>query len=585
MATTRKLRQSAAATAERYAHDVLAGRVPACRWTKAACRRHLDDLEAAKGRRARYYFDEAAAERIVKFVELMPHVKGVWARRGERIKLEPWQIFILAVVFGWKRNADDMRRFRRAYIEVPRKNAKSTLSAPVGAYMLAADGEAGAEVYSAATTREQARIIFSVAQAQIRREGSFREAFGVEVGAHAIHVERSLSRFVPLSREADSLDGLNIHCALVDELHAHKTRDVWDVLETAVGARSQPLIWAVTTAGWNRAGICWEVRGYVQRILNSTLKLHDGLGYRVEGDAAIDDSVFGIIYTIDDGDDWMDPGAWAKANPNLGVSIAKDEIERLALKASQVASAQPNFLTKHLNVWVSADSRWMDMRAWDRCANPDLTLDDFEGEPCWLGLDLASKTDVASLAILFRRETPNGSKYILFAKHWLPAAAIEASGNSQYQGWVIEGRINETPGNVIDFAEIEDCLNELASRFEVQVVGYDPFQATQFSTRMRAAGLPMVETRQTVLIFSEPMKELEALVLKGELIHDGDPVLAWMASNVVAHRDNKDNIYPRKEDEGQKIDGVVASIMALAHAMRTDQVEDSPRPWVIEARR
>lgn len=539
-------KHSFSAVATQYAKDVVKGDILACKWTINACQRHLDDLKAAKTKAFMYEYKEKAANRACEFISKMPHIKGKWA--GTPIKLEPWQVFIVCSVFGWLDKATGLRRFRTVYIEVPRKNAKSTLSSAIGLYMAFMDSEGGAEVYSAATTRDQARIIFKDAQAMARKSQRFRTTQGVQVLAHNINQEKSSSKFEALSAEGNSLDGLNVHCGLIDELHAHKTREVFDVIETATGAREQALIWAITTAGSNRSGICYEQRTYLTKILD---RVHP------------DETYFGIIYTIDDEDDWTDPAIWEKANPNYGVSVFPDDIERLCRKAQQMPSAQNNFLTKRLNVWVNADTAWMDMRAWDRCKDESLSPEDFEGEECVAAIDLASKVDIAAKVKVFKR----GETYYMFANYYLPEDRIEDSGNSQYAGWEIAGLLTTTAGNVIDYNYIEQDLLDDSSMFEVMEVPYDPMQATQFSTRMADEGFEMVEMRPTVLNFSEPMKELEALVLKQNMKHNGDPIMSWMISNVVCHMDAKDNIYPRKERPENKIDGVIALIMALGRMM------------------
>jgi phage terminase large subunit-like protein len=418
--------------------------------------------------------------------------------------------------------------------------------------MLAADREGGAEVYSLATTRDQARIVFGDAQTMARRSPGFRRRFSVEVGAHNMHVLASGSKFEALSAEGSTLDGLNIHFGCVDELHAHKTRTVYDVVETGTGKRDNSLLWVITTAGSNRAGICYEVRTFVTKLLEGVFE---------------DDSQFGIIYGLDDGDDWTAESALIKANPNWGISVKPEVLLPLQAKAMQLPSAVNNFKTKHLNECVNADTAWMDMRAWDACADSTLDIEAFIGQPCWIGLDLASKTDIAALVLVFPHPEI-ADAYAVFGKYYLPEDTVSSAGNSQYEGWMRTGRLTVTPGNVIDFGWIEADLLEMASRFEVQAVAFDPFQATQLSTRMLSEGLPMIEVRPTVLNFSEPMKTLEALVLQKKLAHDSDPVLTWMASNVVAHLDVKDNIYPRKERAENKIDGIVALIMALSRAIK-----------------
>ena len=372
---------SYATVAQQYAEAVVADDIVACRWVKQACQRQLNDLARFKGKGSPYRFNPKIsfrdgrsfypADNLCAFIERLPHVKGPLA--GDLIRLEPWQVFILTTVFGWVK-PDGKRRFRRSYIEVPRGNAKSTLSSAVALYMLAADGEGGAEVYSLATTRDQARIVFGDAQVMARKSSGFRNRFKVEVGAHNMHVLASGSKFEALSAEGSTLDGLNIHFGCVDELHAHKTRTVYDVVETGTGKRDNSLLWVITTAGSNRAGICYEVRTFVTKLLEGVLE---------------DDSQFGIIYGLDDGDDWTAEESLIKANPNWGISVRPEVLLPLQAKAMQLPSAVNNFKTKHLNEWVNADIAWMDMRAWDANANASLDLESFAGKACWIGLDLA----------------------------------------------------------------------------------------------------------------------------------------------------------------------------------------------------
>lgn len=541
--------------ANKYIDDILTGRILACKYVIRACERQRNDLQK-KG--FKYRFDNEKANRVCRFIETLHHIKGKW--RGTQIKLEPWQVFELTTVFGWV-DKNGLRRFKTVYEEVPRKNAKSTKSSGVALYLQLADGEGGAEVYSAATTKDQAKIVFLDAADMVRLNPQMRAHFNVEVlgkkPAHTIYCEKTASIFKPLSRDqGGNLDGLNIHGSIVDELHAHKTREVWDVLETGTGARSQPLIWAVTTAGFNKMGICYEQRAY-------TIKILDGVHE--------DDEYFGIIYTIDENDDWTDPKIWAKANPNWGVSVNPEDIARKARKAMEMAAATNNFLTKHLNVWVNADTAWMNMRAWDACADPELTEEQFKGMPCWIALDLATKTDLAVYVKLFERE----GIFYLFGKYYLPEEAAEDGRSSHYQGWARQEILTLTPGNITDFEYIEQDLREEANRHDIQKVAYDPWQANYLATRLMSEGLPMGEYRQTVQNMSEPMKQLEALVLSGKVKHNGCPILTWAISNVVGHLDAKENIYPRKEFPENKIDPAVAAIMALGEFM-SEQTEDSP---------
>ena len=556
--------------AKAYARRCVMGEEGAGRLEILAAQRFLRDLERQGTEEFPYVIDEAKGDRECRFIELMPHIKGQWAKpvyedgmfRYAKIVLGDWQVFIEFNLFAWVHRDTGLRRFRRDYEEIARKNAKSTRLAARQLYLLTADGEPGAHCYSAATTGEQAREVFDVSRNMALREPDFLSRFGVEVGRHEIVVPGSAGSYRPLNAEGSTLDGLNIHGGAVDEVHAHKKRDVWDVLDTATGARAQALLSAITTAGSDRAGICYELRTYTVKVLEGVIQ---------------DESWFGIIFTIDDADDWRDPKVWRKANPNLGVSVMTDDMEAACRKAEAMPSALNNFLTKRLNVWVNADSAWMDMRAWDRCANAKLTIDHIRHLPCWVPLDLASKVDIAAAPVLAHDAAADRWYVVSRGRFWLPERAIESGANSQYHGWVRAGWLVATPGEVTDYDLIEDQLRDDARTLaELREVPYDPHQATQLSGHMLAEGLPMVEMRPTVLNFSEPMKMLEALVLQGKLEHDGSPVMTWMVSNVVCHLDAKDNIYPRKERPENKIDGVVSVIMGIGRAMVAQQAEPMP---------
>lgn len=541
------------AIAKGYMRGVLDGSVPACSFVKQAVQRQLNDLRRWGPEGGDYYFDEKEASRPCWFIENLTHTKGELA--GRAIHLEPWQCFLLTTLFGWKSKAGN-RRFRSAYVEVGRGNGKSTLLSGIGLFCLCADHEPGAEVYSFATTREQAKIVFGDAQTMARGNRALQEAYGLEVTAHALYVPATNSTFQAKSAEGSTLDGLNTHLAIIDELHAHKKRDVFDVVETSLGKRRNSLMVSITTAGVDRTGICYEQRTLVTKILSGSLQ---------------DESYFGIIYTLDPDDDWKSDEALAKANPNWGVSVRPEVIRALQAKAIATPSAENNFKTKHLDVWCNADVGWMDMKAWDACADESLDESDFDGEPCWLGLDLASTSDMTAKVKIFQRKIDGSSHYYLFGDYWLPRTAIERGVNSQYQGWEYLGYLHVCEGPVTDFAEIRDSILEDCGRYSVQSVAYDPFQAVQLSKELSDDGVPMVLCKQTVANLSDPMKQFQALVLDHRLHFNGDPVLTWMVSNVVCHVDVKENIYPRKDAPENKIDGVVAGIMALSRALLNDE--------------
>lgn len=562
------------AIARKYAEDVLSGATPACKWVRLACQRQIDDLARKRGPAWPYHFDRKRAARICAFIELLPHVKGRWSKT---IRLEPWQIFILATVFGWV-DAKGWRRFRDVYIEVPRKNAKSTISSGVGLYMLAADDEPGADVFSAATKKDQARITWDDAKRMVGKTEGLRRRFGVSTFAHSIAVEETGSKFVSLSSDEDGLDGLNPHCGIVDELHAHKSRAVHDALESGTGSRKQSLMWRITTAGSNQAGVCYEQRELVIQILTRQTETEGSERY------------FGIIYTIDlpekqedgtvsAGDDWTDPLVWRKANPNYGVSVLPEDIATLASKAMASAKSQNNFLTKRLNVWVTAEEAYFNVAVWRRKCTRPVSLEDFEGETCWIGLDLSSKTDIASKVRIFKRTEKDRGKdggeveqlhLYVFGEHYLPEDVVEtgvSTNCSHYDGWAREGYLTLTDGAAIDYGRIEDDLRDDCRRFSVRAIAYDPWNAEQLRQRLEKEGAPMVENRMGVQTMSEPMKTLDAEILSARIHSDGDPVLSWMLGNVVAKEDQKKNVYPRKEKPENKIDGAVALIMARRAAM------------------
>lgn len=557
------------AIARQYEADVTSGTQPAGKWVRLAVQRNRRDLErAAEG--WDYRFDEASAVKVCAFVETMPHIMGDFARPQVQpdgsmvwptLKLEPWQCWLLTTVFGWLRVADGKRRFRIPFLLVPRKNGKSCLLAAVANYMVTTDGEAGAKCYSAATTRDQAKIVAEMTYEMAARLPEYRDYYGIKLGAktkRTFSVPVTASSMEPLSADANTLDGLNIHFAAVDELHAHKTRHVWDVIDTATGARSQPLIFPITTAGVDTGGICYELLTYLQKILEGVHK---------------DETFFGVNYTIDEGDDWRDPAAWAKANPNLGVSVKLDDLARKASKAEQSPSATNNFLTKHLNVWVKAESAWLPLDAWRACASDAIRPEQFKGQPCWVITDLAETRDIAATMLVFRLP---GGHAACFGRYYLPQAAIETSPNAQYGGWVREGHIIQTDGDVADYARIEDDLVAWVDAFTPEAVLFDRALAGRMMQNMQArlgAKPPVLVVPQNVEVMNVAMKHAEELVFGRRLMHAGDPVLTWMVSNVVCVRNHKGEIYPRKaggKDSHHKIDGVFALLMGLSHAIKAD---------------
>lgn len=534
---------------DRYIDGVVGERIPVNRWVRLAVERHLRDLEDGEDRGL--WFDANAADLAINFFRFCKHSKGEWA--GQTVELEDWQAFKTAMIFGWKRD-NGARRFRTVYIEEPRKNGKSTWAAGIGLYLLVADGEPGAEIYTAATKRDQARIVHSEATRMVKASPALRKR--VRVFKDNLHIEGTASKYEPVGRDADSLDGLNVQGAIVDELHAHKTRDLWDILDTATGSRRQPLLLAITTAGFDRQSICWEQHEYTEKVLDGIIE---------------DDSFFGLIYSMDEGDDWEDEAVWYKANPNLGTSKKLEDMRRQALKAKETPSALNAFLRLHLNMWTQAETRWLSPDSWVACGHA-VDADGLRGRTCYGGLDLSSTTDISAFVLVFPPEQ-DGDTYKILPRFFIPEAAMRERSRRDrvpYDAWVREGYITATPGNVIDYGFILAQIDEDAQRYDLKEIAFDRWGATKIVQELQDLGGEdfVVQFGQGFASMSAPMKELEKLVLSKQLAHGNNPVLGWMASNIVARQDPAGNIKPDKEKSTEKIDGIVALIMGLDRATR-----------------
>ncbi|WP_271103707.1 terminase large subunit [Pseudomonas tohonis] len=540
---------------EKYARDVVEGKIVACKRVRQACQRHLDDRKRKASPSFPYVFDPAKAERVARFLQKLPHTKGKWAGKKMKVKLEPWQLFSICIPFGWVHRKTKFRRFRVIVIFVARKNGKSIVAGGLGLYMFCADDEFGAEVYSGATTEKQAWEVFRPAKLMVERTHPLREHFDIDVNASNMVRLEDGSRFEPVIGKPG--DGASPSCALIDEYHEHQDSSLYDTMETGMGAREQPVLLVITTAGSNIGGPCHELVRDAEKMLD-----------KVPG--ADQPDMWAMLYSIDPGDDWTDPANMIKANPNYGVSVSADYLQARLRAAMQSPRKQSVFRTKHLNEWVGAKSAWLNMVRWAE-AKPRKSLAELENRPCFIGLDLASKIDVVATILLFP-PVADDPVWHVHGRYYLPEArVIEAEDvNAQrYDELDKLGLLTLTDGEVIDFEVIKDDLREFQGRFDVQQIGYDPWQATQLAQEMERENMTMVEVGATVRNFSEPMKELEKLVTQRLMAHGGCPVLSWMASNVVAQIDAKENIYPRKERPENKIDGIVALIMALGRALST----------------
>jgi phage terminase large subunit-like protein len=542
------------ARAAKYARDVKAGRVVACRLVRLACVRHLENLKAQKTKAFPYRYDVEAAEKVCSFVELMPHVKGRWAARHERIRLEDWQCFMICVPFGWVQKSDGLRRYRRVYVEVPRKNAKSTVTAALGNYMFAADGEHGSEVYSGAGSEKQAWEVFGPARLMAKGTPDFVEAYGVDVNAKNLNILETASKFEPIIGKPG--DGASPSFSITDEYHEHATDEQYDTMVTGMGAREQPMAWVITTAGSDTAGPCYALRAEVVDVLEGKVT---------------NDQLFGVIYTVDDGDAWDDPAVVRKANPNFGVSVFGDYLLAQQRDAVTEPRKQSTFKTKHLNVWVTAAAPYFNAELWNRAGDESLKREDFAGEPCWMGLDLASKLDLSAALSVFERDLSGVTHYYVFANCYCPEERLSLPENRHYAGWAAEGHLIATPGNVTDYDYVERSLIEDAETFRIVSLGFDPWHGTQLATHLTDAGIECVEVPQTAKNLSDPMKWIQALIVDGRMHHDGNPVLGWAIGNVTAQVDRNDNVFPRKERPEAKIDPAVALIIAMSRARSEEE--------------
>ncbi|MDX7986691.1 terminase large subunit [Xenorhabdus sp. 12] len=546
--------------ANQYARDVVRGKIDAGGYVKAACQRHLDDLTQEKGKAFKYRFDKDLAEQAAKFIQLLPHTKGEWAFKRMPITLEPWQLFIVCAVFGWVHKGSRLRRFREVYTEIPRKNGKSAISAGVALYCFTCDGEFGAEVYSGATTEKQAWEVFRPARLMCKRTPMLTEAFGIEVNASNLNRPADGARFEPLIGNPG--DGQSPSCAIVDEYHEHDTDDLYTTMLTGMGARRQPLMWAITTAGYNIEGPCYDKRRELIEMLSGNVP---------------NDELFGVIYTVDDGDDWTSPDVLRKANPNMGVSVYADFLlsqQQRALNSPRLASV---FKTKHLNIWVSAREAYFNMVSWKQCEDTTLTLEQFEGQPCFLAFDLARKLDMNNMARLFVREI-DGKRhfYSVAPRFWVPydtVYSVEQNENrrtaERFQKWVEMGLLTVTEGAEVDYRYILEEAKRACHLNPVSEAPIDPFGATGLSHELADEGINPIIITQNFTNMSDPMKELEAAIQSGRFHHDGHPILSWCMGNVVGKTmgGNDDIVRPVKEQKDSKIDGAVALIMAMGRAI------------------
>lgn len=489
-------------------------------------------------------------QHAVEFVERrLRHTKGEFA--GKPFKLEDWQDQeIIRPLFGTIDPETGLRQYSTAYVEVPRKNGKSEIAAAVALKLLCADGEPGAEVYSAAADKAQASIVFDVAKGMVEQDPGLRKRCKI-YRTKVIEVPKTGSVYRVLSADAFTKHGLNAHGIVFDELHAQPNRELWDVLTTSVGARRQPLVFAITTAGYDRKSICWEIHEHARKVAEGVVD---------------DPSFFSYVKSIPADADWTDEKWWKHANPALGVFRSIAEMRRQYARAAESPAMQNTFRRLYLNQWTSQDERWLDLAAWDASAG-EVDETALQGQLCYGGLDLASVNDVAALVLFF----PMGDHAKIVCRFWVPEEQVSLRVRKDgvpYDQWVAQGLLTVTPGNVIDYDRIRTDIAELAQTFDIREIGFDRWNATQLIVNLMADGRTCTPIGQGFGQMSAPCKDLLTLVLQKQIHHGGNPVLRWMADNMAVVQDAAGNLKPSKQKSSEKIDGMVALVMATDRAVR-----------------
>jgi phage terminase large subunit-like protein len=585
-----------------YIDDVLSGKILACRFVKFACRRHLDDLKHGHKRGLVFNFKKAA--HAVKFFSFLKLWKGK-EYKGKEFVLSPHMTFITWTLMGWYRK-DGTRRFRKAYIEMGRKGSKSTYAGGLGSYFFIADDEQGAEIYSSAVKRDQAKLVWDNIKNLTKASGFSKK---ITYYTHNLSILETNSKCEPLSSDSKSLDGLDTHFASLDELHAHPTREVHDLIADSIGARSQPLILIITTAGFNQTGICYETREYLTQILKGTIQ---------------DDSFFGIIFTLDTKkdwpdlktakemesadvgdireDDWTDEDVWIKAAPGLlgksksgklygldkkgnsipGYMTKIEDMRDKARIAIQMPSAQNNFLTKRLNIWTQQENRWIDLALWDRNNIRPIIEVNLVGQQCVGGIDLSSVSDLTVWTMLFP-DKQNKDLLDILIRVWCPEARLYDTKNKyreQYQMWKEQEHLNTTVGDAIDYDFIRAKIIEDNLKFNISSISVDRlFQGYEFSQKLNeelggSEKSPVViACGMGFLSMAGPCQEFERRLLINGLNHGGHPILRWMADNVSVRVDPAGNRKPDKASSQGKIDGIIGILLGLDRILRMDDKE------------
>jgi phage terminase large subunit-like protein len=508
----------------------------------------------------KYYFDQEAADRAVAFIEThIRHCKGDLA--GQKFKLERWQRKkLIEPIFGMKHKDTGLRKYRSVYCEIPRKNGKSTLGAAVAIYMLFADSELGSEVFSCAGDKNQASIIFDLAKRMIQLDPLLSSK--AKVFRNSITFPHKGNTYRVLSSDASLQHGHNPNAILFDELHTQKNRELYEVMQTGTGSRSQPLLFTMTTAGASKTdgNICWEVHSYSEKVKKGII---------------IDNSHLSVIYAAEDDDDIQDPETWKKANPNLGVSVSEEYLKAEAKRASELPSYENTFKRLHLNMWTTNVTKWISDSVWMENYE-EIDLEILKGKKCWGGLDLASTMDLSSLVLFFPMED---QKDVVLSFFWCPEESADLRGRKYklpYDEWINDGYIKATAGNVQDYAFIRKDINDIIKDYDLQSIAFDRWNSSQLVIQLsQDDGIPMSQFGQGYRSMSAPTKELEKMVLKKEINHLKNPVLRWMCENVSLQTDASDNIKISKKRSTEKVDGMVSLVMSIGEMLTDESDGDS----------
>lgn len=546
------------AIAKAYADDVRSGRTVACQWVQKAGERFLRMLGAAEDESNPYLFSEEHARDVCAFAEQCPHVEGRWG--SETVTLEPFQVFILVACYGFRVRPSGRRLVTVVYFQVARKSAKSTLVAIAALYHLAREQEPGAQVVCGATTGQQARIVFGIMQKMVRKS-AFLRGHGLEVFANSITQEEIGGNARPINSKSSTQDGLNPSFISLDESHA-QTFELRDVLVSAMGARPDGMIWCPTTAGYDLTSVGYALRATAMKILDGVVE---------------SDHTFTVLYELDEADDWRDESVWCKSAPMIGVTPTIEYVRRYCSDAQQTQGMQGEFETKICNRWLHSASRWLSIDAWDNCADPSLSLDQFEFEKCWIGVDLAERDDIAAVSMNFR----HGDAIVAFVKGYLPELVVAERSRAvpEYRIWLQTNELEATPGDMTDYGRIEADIRMFCKRFDVQAIVIERYGALHLAANLVADGLPARIESKNAKVFTPPAKELEARLRAKRFKHSGSSFLRWQASNACAERRRDGSLLPTKDspESPNKIDAIDAILLGMSALVEDPTADREPQ--------